>query len=410
MTTRNIPGNIPEPDELYGREELIAYVWTQLSGSNILLLAPRRFGKSGIMLHMLRRPRGGYLPLDFELEDVNTPEEFVWRLTEGILAKDLLRNALAQAKGLPGALRKFMQNTLGEAEFGAEGLKARLKFKEAVGKDWRETAACMMLELEKAEPALLFLLDEFPAMIENFTRTGGERTARDFLAWFRTVRLEHKDKLRRHRFVVAGSIGIDTILRKLEAGDKLGDFQRVYVEPLARPAASRLANDLAATFNIAWSPELEQALFGLLGATVPYFIHLFFSEVGQLPAEARSQLTAADLERVYRQRLIGPACKQYFAHFSARLRRHGKSGEKAAMAVLRAVAGAPNGRLSRSELYAVYRKARGRSASDLEFDELLGDLEHDWYLVLDPTTNEYHFMLKVIQDWWQRWYPSRGAR
>jgi len=27
-----------------------------------------------------------------------------------------------------------------------------------------------------------------------------------------------------------------------------------------------------------------------------------------------------------------------------------------------------------------------------------------------PDTNEYYFRLKVMQDWWRRWYPSASAR
>jgi len=47
MTLRNLPGGIPEPDELFGREETLRTLWSMVKGNNILLLAPRRFGKTG---------------------------------------------------------------------------------------------------------------------------------------------------------------------------------------------------------------------------------------------------------------------------------------------------------------------------------------------------------------------------
>jgi hypothetical protein len=132
---------------------------------------------------------------------------------------------------------------------------------------------------------------------------------------------------------------------------------------------------------------------------------LFFSQLGQLPQATRQALTVEELRRIYKDRVLGPTCKDYFQHYSMRLQRLGKAGEKAAVAILRSVAGSPTGRLSRSALFDIYSKARGRGATDLEFDTLLGDLEHDWYLVLDPNTNEYHFLVKVMRDWWCRWYP-----
>lgn len=360
------------------------------------------------MRHMLIRPHEGYQVLDFELEYATTPQEFVWRVTRRLLADDMVRGALVKAKKLPAVIAGWVKEHFDEVEF--QGAKA--KFKAAVGEDWKEAARAMLLEMEKVEPTVVFLLDEFPGMILNFEKHCGAQTAQDFLSWFRQVRLEHKDKLRRHRFVVAGSIGIDAVLRKLDVTDKLNDFHRVYVEPPSEPAIRQLMRDLAETMGVAWNDLLEQELISLLGVPVPYFVHVFFAQLGQLPAASRQQLTVADLQRTYRERLLGPTCREYFQHYSARLKRHSKLVEKSATAMLRAVAGAVGGRISSSALYDIYRKARGRSATDLEFDELLGDLEHDWYLVLDPNTNEYSFKLKTMQDWWQRWYPStrRGAR
>ena len=211
--------------------------------------------------------------------------------------------------------------------------------------------------------------------------------------------------MRRHRFIVAGSIGIDTILRKLNCADKFNDFQRIYVEPISAPAASKLVDDLAEAYQIAWNAELEAELFSLLGVHVPYFIHLSFSQIGQLPAKNESKLTKVDIQGLYESRVLGPTCKDYFEHYRGRLGRFGKSAEKAAVAILRTVSGSPQGRVSRSALFEIYTKAHGKGATDAKFDELLGDLEHDFYLVLDTTTNEYHFMVKVMSDWWRRWYP-----
>ena len=69
-------------------------------------------------------------------------------------------------------------------------------------------------------------------MLDRIIEKQGDEAARDFLAWFRTVRLAQKDVLRRHRFIVAGSVGIDQILKRLGATDRLVDFTRLTVEPL----------------------------------------------------------------------------------------------------------------------------------------------------------------------------------
>ena len=82
MAADNIVGPIPEPKNLYGRDCLIDEAWSFLTSHNVLLLAPRRFGKSGVLRHLLRQPSGNFLPLSFDLEDVTSGPEFVKRIVE----------------------------------------------------------------------------------------------------------------------------------------------------------------------------------------------------------------------------------------------------------------------------------------------------------------------------------------
>ena len=156
--TRSLVGQIPDPDELYGREEFIDHLWSLIEGNNILLLAPRRFGKSGVMRHILIHPRTNFLPLSFELEDVDSPEEFVWRVTRELLRHDFVQSLLSKAKRLPKALTVWVKANFDEAEF--EG--AKIKFKEAIKEDWREAAKRMLTELEKADKTIIFLLRRVP--------------------------------------------------------------------------------------------------------------------------------------------------------------------------------------------------------------------------------------------------------
>ena len=66
MKIKTRVGNIPEPDDLIGRDRLLDRIWGLLPANNILLLAPRRFGKSGVMRHMTLKPRAGFAPVPLE--------------------------------------------------------------------------------------------------------------------------------------------------------------------------------------------------------------------------------------------------------------------------------------------------------------------------------------------------------
>lgn len=105
MSIRNIVGQIPEPQDLFGRDDVLAQIRRRLADNNILLLGPRRFGKSGIMRHLYRRPPEGYLPVWVDLMDATSPAEFGERLLEEIWKVDPLRKLLATLKALPARLR-----------------------------------------------------------------------------------------------------------------------------------------------------------------------------------------------------------------------------------------------------------------------------------------------------------------
>ena len=404
---RNIPGAVPEPDELIGRDHLIDVLWDQLAGNNLLLIAPRRFGKTGVMRHVLKKPRPGYHVVYIEVEAISTPESFAAELIAALLANDKVRSILSNIKKLPLEIVNFVTNRVEEVD--VEGVK--IKLKQALGDSWQTTTRKLLLEMEKTTETPIFIIDEFPQFIDNISRSQGEDQAKSFLSWFRSLRMRQKDELRRFRFILGGSTGIDVILRRLRASDKLNDCFRLPVEPVSRKDGERIIEGLAQRYELDFTEEAIESFFELIGTPVPYFIHLFVSQIILDPTMKGKPLTPQDLQKVYRLRVVGPSCRSYFDYFRQRLERYGVPGERAAIAVLREIAEAPKGRISDSALYEIYRKARKKGASDVEFREIMADLECDWYVSLDTATNEYFFLIQIMKAWWNRFYGTlKGTR
>ncbi len=402
MKLRSLPGGVPEPEELVGRDHLIDVLWSQLAGNNIMLVAPRRFGKTGVMRHVLKRPREGYLPVYLDAEEIADPADFVAALLALVLEHSTLRKLLAAVTRLPKQLMDFFARRIEEA--GIDEVK--LKLREAIGESWQNTGKRLLLEMEKSDKIVLFIIDEFPQLIDNVCRAQGDEVGKPLLAWFRSVRMQQKDKLRRFRFIVGGSTSIDMILRRLDVPDKLNDFARLPVEALARDDAERLLQGLAKTYELNFTADALDSIFELIGPPVPYFLHLLVSQIILDPSLKGKPLSREDIEAVYHKRVIGPSCRSYFDYYRQRLKRYGKPGERAAIAILREIAAAPAGRVSDSALFAVYRKARKKGATDVEFLEIMADLECDWYVALDTATNEYRFLLDIMKAWWNRFYRA----
>lgn len=406
MTIRSLPGGVPEPDELFGREHLIQCVWDMLAGNNIYLVAPRRFGKTGVMAHVLKRPHDGYLPVYLDVEDVHDPDRFAAGLVAALLEHGSLRGYLCAAKGLPSRLMDFLTSRIHQVRTDY----FEVELKDLIKDSWEETARALVLEMEKAKDTVVFIIDEFPQFIENVERKHGVDGARAFLEWFRSLRMKQKDRLRRFRFILGGSTGIDIILRRLEVSDKLNDCFRVPVEAISKEAAEAMLKALGEKYKLRFTPEAFAHAFELISPPVPYFLHLMVSQVLLEEKLRDAAVTPSDIDEVYQKRLLGPNCRAYFEHYRHRLRRYGVARERAAVAILQEIAQAAAKRVSQGGLYDTYRRARGKPASGLEFDEIMADLENDWYVVLDPSTNEYYYLLSTMKDWWKRYYRTFRAK
>jgi hypothetical protein len=177
MTTRILAGGVPEPDELFGREHTINYIWEQLRGNNVLLVAPRRFGKTGVMNHLLKRPRSNYLAVYLDAEDIHDPEVFCSTLIAALLENSKLRTVISGAKSLPKKVVDFISNRVG----GIKTSGFEIGLREAVGADWASVTKALILEMEKGEETVLFIVDEFPQLVENISRKHDDDAARAFL-------------------------------------------------------------------------------------------------------------------------------------------------------------------------------------------------------------------------------------
>jgi uncharacterized protein len=49
----NIVGPVVRRENCYGREQIVEIIWKKLKNGNVLLAAPRRFGKTSIMYRLI---------------------------------------------------------------------------------------------------------------------------------------------------------------------------------------------------------------------------------------------------------------------------------------------------------------------------------------------------------------------
>ncbi len=402
---RNIVGPPARGDDFYDREELVELLWERLEAGNVLLAAPRRFGKTSLMYRLLDRPRPGWKPIHIDAESIREPVNFIIALLDALMSDRQLRRFLASAWGRAAG---WIRGLLDEAEITSPwDVGVKIKLKEKIGPHWQERGESLLRALRQYGDAgrLLIVIDELPVMLHLFLDSDlPDAETRAFLYWFRRMRTDPGIGLTSCRFLVGGSIGIEEYLSQLGAADSFNDFERVPLQELSREKAAELVKRLARARRLKLSTASQRKILDLVGAPIPYFIQTFVSEIAAAKATGTSSIGPKGLESIYRDRLLGATCKSYFQHYYDRLRWYDKPAEQAAKAILKALALAQHGGMHRGKLRSLVRRTSGGALSDERFALLMGDLENDFYIRYDTEKDGYAFASKVLCDWWRRYY------
>jgi hypothetical protein len=402
----NTVGSVARGDNFFDREEFVERLWGRLEAGNVLLLAPRRFGKTSVMYRLLDRPRSGWRVVHVDAESIREPVNFVVALLDALSGDQALRAFLKKAWSGAGA---WARKTLDGWEVTTPwDVGVKINLKKAMGGEWPARAEGLLSVLSDYGDGerLLIIVDELPVMLRLFEDNDvPDSEVRAFLYWLRKLRTDPAVGLTECRFLVGGSIGADRYLSRLRASDSFNDFERVPLPHLTAARAGELLDALLQARELQVSPQTRQAALDAVGVPVPYFIQIVVSELAAVRDEgSASEITPRTVEEVYEQRVLGATCKSYFQHYYDRLRFYGKPEEAAAKAVLRELALAQAAGVQRDNLRLVCLDTLGEAASDESFAQLVADLENDFYVVYRPKDRSYVFASKILCDWWRRHY------
>ena len=180
-----ITGSPARGDDFHFRRSFLEDLWDSLKKEHVLLLAPRRMGKTSVMLRLQDEPRQGRLVVFLNVEEINTPAEFCQGLITALHDQhpEYLRQTLAQAW-------QFLSGIVD----GIDALEL-YKFKIALrksdpdwGSNWMIKAEELIGSMRRAQQPLLLVLDAVPDMILNMQKQAPDKLE-TFLDWFRKARL-----------------------------------------------------------------------------------------------------------------------------------------------------------------------------------------------------------------------------
>ena len=390
---RNVTGSPVEGEDLFDREKEVKHLWDRLETDHILLLAPRRIGKTSLMLRLKSTaPQHGYRALvcsfagcSDELDCVNTLIESVSEL--GDEGESLLERVKGEIQRVLPGLRSF---TLGK--FGIELAKGDDR------SHWREVAEILIEKLNDQDDGRWLLgVDEVPVFLNSLLkkRDGLER-GRQFLNWFRVVRQSQR---RNVRWLLAGSIGLDTVSARLGLGDTINDLYIYHLDAFTNDTADRFLEALGKDYDVQFDRPTRQHIIGALGWPVPFYLQHIFAKIHEHLSDNGGMPSAAMVDEVF-EVMLNPAHKALFDYWRQRLTEElGAPDDSYAIHLLNHICQDLNG-VTRATLGQVLsERVTEQAVRDERLRYLLDVLETDGYLVLRE--GRYSFRLELLRRYWQ---------
>ncbi len=162
---RNIVGSPARGEDCYGRDAEVEIIWNRLETGNVLLVAPRRFGKTSIMFRLYDAPRDERKVVYIDLEHISDTEGFLIELISAIADRSDLRKCLDKFGKLIGHAWDFVKDNIDSMGLGE--VKVCLREANTLRDDWREKADQLFVALNSCAESLVIILDEFPIMIRH---------------------------------------------------------------------------------------------------------------------------------------------------------------------------------------------------------------------------------------------------
>jgi uncharacterized protein len=354
-------------DFFYGRTWEIEQCWNLLmQDKNLLILGPRRIGKTRLCRRLLERAdskkwRTAYVDIA-GCADETTVVEKIESATNSIW-----QTMAAFAKRLDVAI---------------DGTTAKLN-----ALSWQQRGLARFQQLANASEPALLVIDEGPMFLQRLLAHDAKCGAR----WLHTLR-EWRESAPHLRVVLAGSIGLNTLAARYQLTTAINNLKHFHLEAFTEAETPALLTAMAAHKNVVLEAEAQTHLMTTVGWHVPHYYDELIDAACQ---SARSQRLDSPVHIDAGLQLLLSNPGSFLTHWHDRLIDHGKAEADAMRKLLRQIAPDPKGK-TRASLGPI------KAAAINHHLQLLVD---EGYLAATGLGPEQRLQFRsgVVRAWWLRW-------
>lgn len=382
-----ITGQVVRNKNFWDRKFELDDIWEAIqNGEHTLLVAPRRVGKTSIMYKVLDEPKDDYIALYIDCEEDNFEHEFWARLFNALNKEEFINKFSSNIANFKSMLKQISINKV-----SLEGIE----FGDKKSVDYKNAFEELMHSLPK-ENKVIIMIDEFAQTIENIIKYDSEENALNLLKTHRAIRQANQSS--NISFIYAGSIGLESVVAKLDGMKHINDLKSIKISPLERDDAHKFIRDLLKRNNFKIDTPQIDYMLDEIEWLIPFYIQLILDEIKKLRRK-NPLITNDTVDKAINNALEH---KNYFDNWRSKIKEaFSDKGYLFSKEILNLIS--EHKILSKNEISNIANKFK---LSDDEKRETLHSLVYDGYINNENDITLYRFNSPILRMWWYKYVAN----
>lgn len=364
-------------------------------GRDILMLAPRRLGKT-VLLNRLQSESEdqGFRAIVVDVEGFRDEKAFFQHLCSSI------QEEIGYGATLVASLTERLKRVARGGQQDGDWRTLLLTV------DWPEFAEHLLAQLEEdgGDKPWVLLIDEITIFTKTLADDHDAARASTFLYQLRRLARNHP----RIRWLLTGSIGLDTIARRGGFEGALVDLEIFPLRPFSEETAASFLQLVAQREHRSFSGTATARAFARLGWLSPYYLEKL-GEVAIGTAEPGVEITPEVVDRAA-DALLTLEHRTYWSVWREHLDKNFLDPERTYLHKILARLAQSEAGESSDLLLAFMSAPQGPSLDAQELQSLLDTLEYDGYITRDGDDPRFRFRMSLLREWWLRHVAPRSGR
>ncbi len=394
---KNIIGTPARGEDFYPRESEVRKVVKAIDdGSNIQLAAPRRVGKTSILMHLLDELQHESHFLYVDTEAIDNSNQFFKKLYIQVVKSNFISKSEKIIEQLKLAGNNFLKKIKG-VNIGPGGLEIN----EDNDLDFYEELTNLISGLTLEEKIIVIMVDEFPYTINNIIASNPDNSREiiEFLQKNRSLR-QNPELNKKLKFIYTGSIGLNSTVEAINATALINDILSVGINPLTDVQAKEMINLILQYEEKSITDDNLAFLIKRIEWLTPFYVKLIIKEIIDLIEVENKSIEESHINDAFSE-IINYRNNNYFEHYYSRLQKFFKDQEfEFVIDILCLIASANT--ITKSELYNLATKHKLKK----DYRGKLHTLIYDGYIHSSDGGETFRFNSPILKDWWKKYVNS----